>query len=353
MHGLRWIFLGLTLAGGLTAARPAQPQPAELAEERIPLDQLLTGKQLGSFLQSPNYPDRLRILRQALEQRAKRLDNEIRELNLAVVFRTLAEIRGVVAHATELAQGQISDKEKRHREVKRMEITLRKIAIQLGDQKMDVPLEERHQFEITVELAESLRNRLLRQLFGSALGKTSAPPGSLSLAAATGPPPPPAQGLWDRDRFTELEFSKIQYAQQLVKRVDVFLEIAESRLRELERRRDGVEWTEKEENPLEFYTLDDLVFAYTRAVDGIMVNIDSQVERGQASEKDVRKALRKFDDKLGGFVSRLEGLKGYVEERRDPEFAQRWEEALKTSEIARRGIAYGLGKVGGEDKGKR
>lgn len=352
MRGVGGFWWWLSVVGLLTGAAPAQPQP-EPPEERLPLEQLLTAKQLGAFLQRPNYPDRLKILREALEQRARRLENEIRELNLAVVFRTLAEIRGVAAHAMELAQGQIPEKEKRHREVKRMEIALRKIAIQLGDQKLDVPLEERHQFEITVTLVEDLRNRLLRQLFGVALGQASAPPpGSFGFAAA-GSFLPPAQGLWDRDRFTEKEFTKVQYAQQLVKRVDAFLEIAESRLTELERRRDGVEWTEKEENPLEFYTLDDLVFAYSRAVDGIMVNIDAQVERGQASEKDVRKALRKFDDKLGGFVSRLEALKGYVEERRDPEFAQRWEQALKTSEIARKGIAYGLGKVGGEDDGER
>ncbi len=350
MCGVGRLCLWLAMAGTLPLPAPAAAALEEPAEQRLPLEQLLSSKELGSFLQKPRYPDRLKILREAIEQRAKRLETQIGELNLAVVFRTLAEIRGLAAHGLELAKGDLTEKDRRHREVKRMEIALRKLAIQLNDQKMDVPLEERHQFELTAELVEDFRNRLLRQLFGSALGQGTNPAGSFGLVARTASASP-AQGLWDRDRFTEAEFSKVQYAQQLVKRVEVFLEIAETRLRELERRRDGVEWTGKEENPLEFYTLDDLVFAYTRAVDGIMVNIDAQVERGQAEEKDVRKALRKFEDKLGGFVSRLEGLKGYIEERRDPEFAQRWEEALRTSEIARQGIAFGLGKVGREDGG--
>lgn len=325
-------------------------QEAPANDERIPLEQLLTRSEMTAYQSRPRYPDRLRVLRSALERRTDRLKSEINDRNLAVIFRTLAEFRGLLASAMEISQAEVSEKELRHREVKRMEITLRRATDQLSQQKLDVPLEDRNQFEMTVEMADFLRNRLLRQLFGAALGQGDMPPGGSGFLS-TAPPSGSAQGhgLWDRDRFTELEYSRIQLAQQLVKRVDAFLEIAESRLVELERRRDGAEWEGKEDNPLEFYTLDDLAFAYSRAVDGIMVNIDAQVEARQVSERDVRRALRKLDGKIGEFIDRLGGLEAYVRDRRDPEFAKEWEEAARTSEIARKGAAYGLGKVGTED----
>lgn len=323
---------------------PAVETPQETA---IPLDQLLSSREMGSYLRNTGYTQRLSVLRGALERRAKRLESEIKHMDLAVVSTTLAEIRSVVAYAHALPTAGLPEKQTRHREVKRLEILLRKTTDQLNDQKLDVPYEERGVFEATANRIETLRNQLLRQLFGTALGANSGLPAgaeALSWAPPTASPAVQIRGLWDRDRFTEEEFSKVQIAQKLIKRVEVFLVIAESRLDEIERRRDGKEWEGKEENPLEFYTFDDLLFAYHRAIDGIMVNIDAQVEQRQVEEKDALKALEKLDEKIDGFVDRLKAMESYIHERRDPEFAEAWERAMKTSDIARKGASFGLGK---------
>lgn len=331
-------------------------------EERIPIDQILNPRRLRDYLRKTRYKDRIKVIREAVEDRADDLDDQIRDRNLAVVFRTLAEIRGLAATGLELSQADLDEKEQRDREVTRLEIQLRKLGEQLNSQSLSVPLENRAEFEKTSVLVEQLRNQLLRQLFGGALGDVRSsseirePFSALtmsflavspahSLASASPGAQGAIRGLHDIDRFTEEEFDRVQTAQKLVKRVEVFLEIAESRLAEIERRRDEIEWDEKEPNPLEFYTFDDLLHAYHRAVDGIMINIDSQAESGRAELKDLKKGLELLNEKVPGFVERLKAMEDYIRERRDTEFYRKWDQALKTSDIARQGAEAGLKRL--------
>ena len=136
-------------------------------------------------------------------------------------------------------------------------------------------------------------------------------PGSLSVA------PPPAR-LQSRDRFTDEEYEKLQLQQELEKRVEVFLGIAEARLKEIQKRMKGGEREEEEEeNPLEFHTYWDMVHAYWRAIDGIMINIDEKAIYKTASEKDIRKSLEKLNKKIQEFIPQLEPIKQLAIERKD------------------------------------
>jgi hypothetical protein len=326
----------------LLATIGLQAQP----DERIPLEQILPRRDFQKYQREDRYRDKLKIIREALKDSAEGLEKLIDRRNLADINRCLAEIRGLVHVAMRDSKAEPNPKERRHKEVKRLEIELRKLNEDLEDLKFEVPYENRRQFEDTQKLVEDLRDQLLRQLFGQAISSSPPPEG---LAATFlhpglhGRPTVSQRGLHDLDRFTEEEFSRVQLAQKLVKRVEVFLEIAEHRLDEIERRVSGQELDPDEPNPLEFYTYEDMLFAYSRAVKGIMSNIDEKAQYRQASEKDIQTSLKKLYEKISDFAPRLEALEDLVRKERDEGLARRYREALKTSEQARKGALFGLG----------
>ncbi|HRR25669.1 MAG TPA: hypothetical protein P5300_03125 [Acidobacteriota bacterium] len=341
------IYFGLVL--GLLWSFPA-PAAAETEEPDLPLNELLGNREYRLFQEKERYRDRLQILRRAVEGRAHLLPEQIEDHTLDAVNRTLYELRSLVRHALRLSEAETNQKELQHREVKQLEIRLRKLTTELYDWSMAVPLENRDSFEETRSAVEKLRNRLLRQLFGSALGEpvgASAMPSSLqssflpvgsgSAGAAS------AQSLLDLDKFTEEEFRKIQYTTKLSKRIDVFVDIARRRLDEIERRRDNRDEEEEEPNPLEFYTYQELLHAYNRALDSAMANIDERATRRLDEEKEIRKALQNLGKHLQEMADRLNALQPFIREQRDEALAETYEEALRLTDIAQKGVQFGLG----------
>lgn len=327
----------LVLLQGVEVSEPSGPI--------LPLDQVLSERRLSTYYGKSRYQDRLKVLREAIETRTKRLPALIDERNLATIYRSLGEMRTICSTAMEISLEATNEKERRHKEVKRMEIRLRKLSEILEDTKLEVPLENRVPFDETREVLEDLREQLLRQLFGRALGTPNGASFQFASSAITSAPLPARsqQGLWDLDRFTEEEFLKVQEAQELEKRVKVLLEIAEARFEEIDRRRKGLEWKEEEPNPLEFHTYEEMLFAYTRALDAIMANIDEKAEMGTAPEKEIRKALEELEKKVSKFIPRLEELEELIRSQRDEALADQYLEALRTSDIALKGALYGLG----------
>jgi hypothetical protein len=121
-------------------------------------------------------------------------------------------------------------------------------------------------------------------------------------------------------------------------------------LDEIERRVEGREWKEDDPNPLEFFTYIDLLHAYTRAIEGVMINIDDKATSGMVEEGDIRKSLKKLSKKIEKFIPRLDALKNLVIERRDEELGEKLLAAMDSSDTARKGAQYGLGAPEREDK---
>lgn len=342
----RTVFLTLVLQCALAIPASAQmdnqTSEKQIPGERLPLEELLPGQTLQKYRRQQKYHGRLQILRKAFETNAELLGRHIAQRNIADTYRSLAALRGLAFHALDESLQEKNQKEKRHGEVKKLEIRLRKTEENLEDLKLEVPLENRYQFEETNRLLEELREQLLGQLFGQALGSRSEPgmgflPLTSTAASAT------VQGLADLDRFTDEEFVMIQLARELDKRVKAFLVIAESRLDEIERRVEGREWEKDDPNPLEFHTYSDMLHAYTRAIDGIMINIDDKAASGMVEEGDLKKSLKMLSSKIEKFIPRLEALKELVIERRDEELGEKLLTAMETSDTARKGAQYGLG----------
>ncbi len=320
-------------------------EPAESSGPILPLEDVLSEKRLAKYQTTTKYNTRLKILREALEIKTKQLPALIDQRNLANIYRSLSEMRTICSFAMDISLEETNEKNRRSKEVKKLEIRLRKLGEILNDSKLEVPLENRAPFEQTRHKIEELREQLLRQLFGRALGTSSSNRFQFTSAAMTSTPPPARiqRGLWDLDKFTEEEFLEIQENQELPKRVEVLLKIAEARFEEIDRRQNGIEWEEEEPNPLEFYTYEDMLFAYTRALDAIMSNIDEKAEMRTASEKDIRKALKELEKKISKFIPKLEALEDLIRSQKDEALADQYLEALKTSDVAHQGALYGLG----------
>lgn len=327
--------------------------------EPMPLESLLGSNQYRNYNRRDRYRDRIGILRRAFESKAAILDSQVRARRFDFAQELLRHLRDLAHYATELSLKEEDSNELRHREVKRLEIELRRLTDRINDYSLLVPFDEREPFEETSTRLEDLRNLLLKQIFGEVFTPLqgsrqwsareivvpiSFSPGPSSPSSLLTPyAPSPQRGLAGLDRFTEEEFEKIQLAQELERRVEVFLEIAESRLDEIERREAGKEWDNEEPNPLEFFTYEDMLFGYSRALRGVMVNIDERARGRGAEDKEIRKSLEKLRDKMAEFTPRLEEVKDIAIERRDERLARQWKEAAKISEQARKGALYGLG----------
>lgn len=316
-----------------------------------PLKDLLTERELREYQRKPRYRDRIDLFRKVFDRRVDLLQRYIQRDQLDETADLLQKISALSHYAGEQSSNAKNDKDLRSSEVKKLEIRLRKLIETINDLQTTVPFEYAERFENTIRTLEQLRRTLLEQLLGDALvgirtsGETSkGDPASLSLHPGGFSLASPPARLQSRDRFTEEEFEKLQLHQELEKRVEVFLEIAEARLEEIQRRMKGGEWEEEEEeNPLEFYTYWDMVHAYRRAIDGILINIDEKAIYKTASEKDIRKSLEKLNKQIQVFIPQLEPIKQLAIDRKDEALYRELEEAQEISVVAQKGSLLGLG----------
>ena len=307
-----------------------------------PLTDLLTEGELSKYQRKPKYRDRIDLFREVFDRRVDLLQRYIQREQLDETADLLKSISALSHHTVAESSSAEKDKDLRSTEVKKLEIRLRKLIEIVDDLRTTVPFEYLEGFENTIQALEQLRKTLLTQLLGEAIVENrtdetfSFQPGGFSVA-------PPRAQMQSRDRFTDEEYGQLQLHQELEKRVEVFLEISEARLKEIQRRMKGGEWEEEEENPLEFHTYWDMVHAYRQAIDGIMINIDEKAIHKTASEEEIRKSLEKLNKNIQEFIPQLEPLKQLAIDRKDEALYLEWEEAQKISDIAQKGSLYGLG----------
>lgn len=326
-----------------------------LSAQKHQIKDLLTPQEYRVYQSDPNYKDRMDLFEEVLDRYAKMLRQYVRESKLEEGLKSLEYLGALAEYIIEQTGQSARGKDLRSKEVKKLEIRLRKLIETVQDLKSAVHLHFQPDFQLAADHLTDARNRLLAQMFGEGLygqrldSEEVQKDASIAKAnsdgffgTAAGPSsggPAPALD----DRFTQKEYAKLQENQELVKRVEAFLEIADDRLKEMQRRMQKKAWEDKEENPLEFHTYWDMVHAYERAIDGIMINIDEKAKYKRASEKDIRKSLELLNKKIVEFIPQLEGLKGIDPQFQDEQLDRAIQTALKTSLDAKRGSEYGLG----------
>lgn len=341
--------------GGFTSSQAERETTPQLKD-------LLPPWEFQEYVARPEYRDRMDLFRRVLERDEQSLLSRIKASRIDQAVQVLKHIRDLSRHAVKEAARSRTPRDQRAKQVKKLEIRTRNLLETIDGLKTVVSFRYHAEFDETARQLRALRGHLLEQIFGKALAFAETE-GSLerarktvpkktvedfSAAAPVAPSVPPAAS--NDDRFTDKEYLKIQDNQELVKRVDVFLEIAEARLKEIQRRMQKKEWEGKEENPLQFYTYWDLVHAYERAIQSIMINIDEKSRYKTAPEKDVRKSLEKLNQKITEFIPQLEQLgplRQWAIEQQDEQLYEQLsreiQKALETSITAKKGSELGLG----------
>lgn len=333
------------------------------ATQDPPLDKLLNPKELQDYNGHVKYRDRMDVFADAMKRYSQQLRAEVDQKKVDQIVSTLAQLESL-AHYAKKEPLPSNKKEQKAGEVRKLEIRLRKLMEEIQDAKTIAPYEYGADFDRTLGDLGKLRSELLKNFFGSALGepdKADSPPASQpqSNLPATYPAGQFAfAGIGQQeaqqgdtrysyditgDQFTDKEYEKIRDNQDLKHRVDIFLDICDTRLAEISRRLNNKEWTEKEPNPLEFYTYEQMVHAYQRALSSVMVNIDEKAKYKLATDKDIKKALERLNKKIMEFTPQLEPIKQLAVKQKDEILYKEILEAEKTSEIARKGSQYGLG----------
>ena len=343
----------LVLLASLAAAPASETLP--------PLEEVFSLSELRMYRAKANYKSRMNLFRKALERNSKLLTAYGRKPDLGAVRKVLSDITALSEHA--LRETPTREKDARSRETKRLEIRARRTVEAMEDLKLALPFETREDFDDCIRSLEKLRKHLLDRLFGRLIPEETRSASGIAHGLLPSTPASPTVSFsQSADGFTDEEYTKIQRAQKLDRRTRVFLKIAEDRLEALEER-----WTrltgkeppttgkkrkkkkkkknrkDEDEGPLAFHAHWELLHAYERAIDGVMVNIDEKANQRRLSAKDIGKVLKRFCENVLQFQPRLETMEKLAVQLDDEDYWLTLEEAKKTTEIARKGCRLGLG----------
>ncbi len=132
-----------------------------------PLEALLSPKHYRDYQRKPEYKKRLDIYRESFSDHASSLRSHIDKQDLNEGLVVLGKIRALARYAMEEpSRSSASPKDFRSRQVKKLEIRIRRLIDTLDDAKNSIPYRYRNSFEEAEQDLEDLRNLLLEELFG-------------------------------------------------------------------------------------------------------------------------------------------------------------------------------------------
>jgi hypothetical protein len=157
-------FLCLPLCAG--RAGPQEPQLADLMSAQL----------WAKYQSRPKYKDRIEIYHQAFDQLAGRLRTHLKKMEMDQVAESLHKISALARLAREEpARASAGPKDLASKQVRKLEIHIRRTVVTFNDYRLSVPFDFRADFESTTKDLEEWRNQLLMQLFGKAAAASREP----------------------------------------------------------------------------------------------------------------------------------------------------------------------------------
>jgi len=144
-----------------------------------------------------------------------------------------------------------------------------------------------------------------------------------------------------KEFLTQAEILKIQDAVEIDRRVKIYLEAADLRLKTAEERLAGKESNPGE--PLEFFTVEDMLAGYCAILRSVMFNLDEAAGRPRAPEQLVN-ALGNLKERTEKQLKSLAILRSTAEGKRKEEIWKLTNEATEIADGARDGAATGLAR---------
>ncbi len=147
----------------------------------------------------------------------------------------------------------------------------------------------------------------------------------------------------DGDFLTAEEIDKIQDAQEIERRIEIYLEAAALRLKKAAERLSGVEPQEGDE--LEFFTVEDMLDSYYRILRSVMLNLDDVYQKPNKDLNQFEKALKKTKKTAENAAPELESLKKTAEEQKKEQVWRLVNRAIDLTKGVQDGVEQGLSEL--------
>ncbi len=155
-----------------------------------------------------------------------------------------------------------------------------------------------------------------------------------------------------KEFLTPKEIEKIQDAQEIDERVKVYMEAASLRLKTAEERLGGKE--SEPGDPLEFFTVEEMIDGYCRIMKSVMTNLDDAYQRRDVDRSKLGKALKSLKDTTEWAGKALQSLKKTAEIKQKEELWNLVNQSIDITSGAHEGAQLGLSKTPSPPtKGKR
>jgi hypothetical protein len=145
----------------------------------------------------------------------------------------------------------------------------------------------------------------------------------------------------EKEFLTDKEIALLQENQQIASRVKLYLNAAALRLKCAEDRLSGKE--SEEGDPLEFWTPEDMLEAYSRILDSTMYHLEDAYQNPRLNPEigSALKSLRKATEEAG---KELEILKKIAEDQKKERLWNLVNQAIENTNDAHQGAEQGLSK---------
>jgi len=157
--------------------------------------------------------------------------------------------------------------------------------------------------------------------------------------------PPCTEG---KEFLTEQEIAKIQDAREIDQRIQVYMDAALLRLSTTEDRLNGKE--SKPGDPLEFFSVEEMIEGYRRIMRSVMFNIDEAYQHPSTPRGKLEKALKSLQQTTEKGAKELEIFKKAAEEKLKEELWNQVNLAIEVNEGCRQGAQLGLRQLSEKKK---
>jgi hypothetical protein len=171
----------------------------------------------------------------------------------------------------------------------------------------------------------------MSRTLGMAILLLSLLPGPFHLRMARGVP---------REFLTPNEITKIQQTHEIDQRIRIYLEAAALRLKTAQERFAGKESAEGD--PLEFFSVADMIGGYNRIMESITLNLDDAFQRSPKDADKLRSALSALKEAAEKAEKGLAILKKQAEEKLNEPVWNLVNQALEITQGAREGAESGI-----------
>ena len=162
---------------------------------------------------------------------------------------------------------------------------------------------------------------------------------------------PASSSLLAKEYLTPIEIGKIQEAQEVDKRIKIYLDAAALRLKSAEDRLNGKESAEGD--TLEFFTPEEMLEGYYSILRSVMFNLDDAIEKPTVDRGVLGKILKSLKTSTEKAAKDLAVLKKIAEEKKNEEVWNRVNRAIEITDGAHDGALLGISRFPEKLKNKK